>query len=774
MGCSPLTEKRRERYTIYMNIQKHLSKLGLAAVSLSLLSVPGAKAAGISFDGQDRGAGLAAAMQELRDKSRSDDGSKAPVASTTTQSNELTNFWADLKDGAFDSICKNAEIKLNKDAKIADIVGIDGGLKRRLKPLPSKKLALLDEINLKLSASFGTEVLTVPNFGALNVSVGASLEGKSVVVRPLESNKYCKELDTLIKLYEVKTVLPVTPKRINNMEVGEIWKMPVVVHYGISGGIGANIAEVLNISIGAGYGKDKKPVISLYKMDDNNLRLRIRIDHITVRSVGANANTIEIPTGDIGLISGENMLSKLINKEAAKEINKMIAFKLAYSHVRTNGQKLLLEFIVDPKNPEQVEKLSDLLRGNLDNIMKLIKMGLKFDNFSEEASGKEGEGEINELATATGNAIDAESSFAGSDHHEGHSDNFNINIPVIHNHQNSWASSYHRYQSLNNEGGTIHVQQRTRVSNGESINIPFVGTMVKYNSQKNIYVVNRETTDGKVTRPVMLYQKYEGFQRQSDGTARHMIDNANDVLKYAGMRGNGVDTGSTLPSASIFPPLPPSEQPYDPNNPQMDPSKTYRSAVMSFKLVFSEAAVQDIIFAPADLIMKSFMNVMRETQAEVVDKIIDLFKINDKGEVKYDYKAVAKRLNVNPSDYNNSDQTNPLEIVRTLAYKATDFIEKLFSVKNEATWKGQSERLSKVATNGDMKYEDFLKVVIQMTDTKNISSQLYIHTDKRVEGEEDVTQTYDMFNNRDNNFDNTIAEVNQMRERFADPSDLTD
>lgn len=755
-----------------MTILKRFSKLGLAAVSLSLLSVPGAKAADFSFDGQDRGAGLAAAMQDLKDRSGSEAATKAPVPSTTTQSNELMNFWGDLKEGALDSICKNAEIKLNKDFTLANIVGLDGGLKRRLKPLPSKQLALLDEINLKLSASYGTEVLNVPNVGALSVSVGASLEGKSVVVRPLESNKYCKELDTLIKLYEVKTVLPASARRINNMEKGEIWKMPVVVHYGISSGIGANISEILNISIGAGYSKDKKPVISLYKIDENNLRLRLRIDHITVKSVGVSANTIEIPTGDIGLISGENLLSKLVNKEIAKEINKMIAFKLAYSHTRTAGQKLLLEFYIDANNPEQVEKLSELLRGNFDNIRKLIKMGLKFDNFSEDASGQAGMGEINELATATGQAIDAQSSFAGSDHYTGQSNNFNINIPVLHNHTNSWASSYHRYQSLGNDGGTVHVQQRTRVSNGDTLNIPFFGTVTKYNSQKNIYVVNKETTGGKVTRPVMLYQKYEGFQRQGDGTAREMIDKANDVLKYAGRMGSGTDGGNTLPSAGVFPPLP-DDPNADPNSP--DPSKTYRSAVMSFKLVFSEKAVQDIIFAPAQLIMQSFMNMMRETESEIIDKVMDLFTINDKGEVKYDYKAMTKRLNVHPADYNANDgRTNPLDIVRTLAYKATNFIEKLVSVRNESNWKAQAERLAKVATNGEMKYDDFLKVTIQMVDVKDISSQLYIHTDKRVKGEEDVTQTYSMFNNRENGFDDVIADVNQMRERFADPSDLTD
>ncbi|MBI4802978.1 MAG: hypothetical protein HY796_10690 [Elusimicrobia bacterium] len=759
-----------------MTILKQLSKLSLAAVSLSLFSASGAKAAELSFDGMDRGAGLAAAMQELKDRAATGDDSRAPVPSTTTQSNELTNFFDHLKDGALDSLCKKAEIKLNKDFKLVEVIGIDGGLKRRLKAFPDKRLALLDEINLKLSVSFGTEVLQVPNVGSLNIGISGGVEGKSVVVRPLDSTRYCKELDTLIKLYEVKTVLPVTAKRINKMEKGEIWKLPVTVHYSISAGIGTMISEVVNVSIGAGYTRAKKPSVSLYKMDENNLRLRLRLDYVKVKSVGVSANTVEVPVGDIGLISGENLIATTVNRELAKEINKMIAFKLAYSHAMTSGQKLLLEFYLDPNNAEQVDRLAEFLQGDFNTIRKFIAMGLKFNTFSEEASGQAGVGEIEELADQAGSELNATSTFAGSDHYNGNSNNFNINIPVIHNHQNSWASSYHRYQSLNNDGATIHVRQRTRVSNGDTINIPLIGTVVKYNSQQHIYAVNKEAAGGEVSRPVLLYQKYEGFLRQGDSTARGMIDDANNVLKYAGRQGNGVDMSNTLPSAAIFPPLPPQEYTNQNNDyMQSDPVKTYKAAVMSFKLVFAQTAVQDIIFAPAQLIMKSFMNVMRETEAAIIDKVMDLFTINEKGKVDYDYKAVIKRLDVSPfPDNNNNGQPTPLDIVRNLAYAATKFIERIVSVRDESDLKAQSERLAKVASSGEMKYEDFLKVVIQMVDVKDISSEIYIHTDKRVKDEEDVTQTYSMFNNRDNGFDSTIADVTQMRERFNDPGDLTD
>ena len=745
-----------------MTILKNLSKISAAAAVLSLLSNPGAKAANdTSF-----GSGLSVAA--INSQVKADD--RVPVPSTYTPTTELTNFWGNLTENTKDKLCKAANIKINQGANIIPEIGIEGGLRREFKSYPDQRLALVDEISLKLNVTLGTELLSVPNVGSLSVSIGGGLEGKSMVVRPLENNSYCKNLGMLVKLYDVKTVLPMSAKRIGEMETGEVWKLPVVVRYSFGAGVGANFNGIVNVSIGASETKERKPTISLYKVDENSMRVRFRVDHVTVKSVGAAVGTVDIPAGDLGVMSGENLIATTVNRTLASQINKFIAFKPGYNYYRVNGQKLLLEFYVNPNNPEQIEKLAEFLKGNIGTIEQFIKLGLRFDQFSETSDTQSGVGEIEELAAQAGAGIGATNTFAGTDHYNSSGHNFNITVPIIHSHQTNWTAAYHRYQSLGSSA-TVHVQQRTRESNGDSLNLPFAGTMSKHNSKRDVYVVNQEGKDGAVTRPVMLYQKYEGFVRKDDPRARQMLDETNAVLKYAGMRGDGVNMSNTLPSASIFPPLPPVEHNYDDQN-QSDPTKTYRSAVIAFKMVFAEQAVQDIVFAPAQLIMKSFMNVMRETEGAIIDKVMDLFTINKKGEVDYDYKAAQKRLGVTAFDDNNG--TNPLDIVRTLAHAATEFIEKLSSVKQQAGWKGQSEQLAKVAATGDMRYEDFLKVVIQMTDTKNISSEIYIHTDKRVKGEADVNQNYTMFNTRENGFDNTIASVQQMRERFADPAELTD
>lgn len=181
---------------------KNISGIGAAAAVISLFSHAGAKAAEITFDGGARSNIPIAAL-----KAQANADFKTPVPSTYTPSTELTNFWGNLTENTKDKICKAANIKINQGANIIPQIGIEGGLRREFKSYPDQCLALVDEISLKLNTSLGTEVLNVPNVGGVSVSIGGALEGKSMVVRPLEDNRYCKNLLLLSKLWDVKTAV---------------------------------------------------------------------------------------------------------------------------------------------------------------------------------------------------------------------------------------------------------------------------------------------------------------------------------------------------------------------------------------------------------------------------------------------------------------------------------------------------------------------------------------------------------------------------------------
>lgn len=752
--------------------------LSVSAVIFSLAMGAPAAAAADFYGGSGS---LSDMVGELREQAK---GQRAPAVSTATEVNsQLANFWANLKDNTMDGVCKSAELKLNQDGKLAgDALVVGGKFRRYMRRFPSNKVALIDEVGVNIGGTIGRSLVNIPEVGGLNVSVSGRMEGASIVVRPLQSDKYCRELATLTKLYEVKTAVPSTTRRIGGMEVGEIWKMPFALHFGFSLGAGTAIQNIVNVAVSAGDTRAARPAVSLYRMDQDTLRLRLRLDRVEVRSVGASVNTVQIPMSDLGLISGANMLAsaanKAVNNAVFDQINKAIAFQLSFGRSSTFGKKLLVEFLLNPNDPDQMEKLSRFLNGDFGILKRFIEMGLHFNNFSEDDQASGGLEEISGAAGQTGGALGADASFAGSDIYHGSSNNLHLTVPVLHSHDTSWSSSYNRYQSLDRDGATVHVQQKTRVSNGNSLNLPFAGTVTKYNSQKNVYVINKEGTDGKVTRPAFLYQQYEGFVKEGDATARGMIEKANGVLKYVGANGDGTSVGNTLPAASVFPPLPEQEQPAgEETQPAGRPSKTYNNAVMCFKLMINDRGVQDIIFAPAEAIMKAYMNMMRERQAEIIDSVMDLFTTDKQGKVRFDSSAAAERLGVNSLEAHPEGWVDPLAIVRTLAYAATQVIKDIMSVRSVSGWKARSEQLSKVAAGGSksgLGYEDFLKVVMQLVRPGDVSASVFLHTDKRVQGEADVTQTYSFFNSRDNNFDATMSEVTQLQNRFNDPAELTD
>lgn len=697
-------------------------------------------------------------------------------ASTVSNVNsDLIHFWDDLKSDVFDSICKNAEIKLNQDAKLVDTFGIEGKFKRYLRQFPNKKIALIDEVGVKLDATLGKEVLQTPDLGPVNVAIGASIEGKSIVVKPLESDKYCKELDMLIDLREVKTILPINARRISAMKEGEIWKMPITTRFSFSTGASAQVASYVNVFIGAQTTKERKPSVTLFRMDKNTIRLRIRIDRLLVKSVSAGvSSTFEIPASDIGLFQAENILTREINKQLAREINKYLAAKIVYGHSRNSGRKILIEFLINPNDQKQLDALVEFLRGDLGVIKRFIELGLKFNEFNEEANAFEGNEAMSQVIDQAQNALGVDASFAGANHYHGHSDNLNIVVPVIHNHENSWTSSYNRYQTINKKDGVMHVTQTGRVSNGSSINIPFVGTLIKYNSEKNVYVINKEDENNKVSDPALLFQHNVGFVRQGEGVARDIIHRINNVLKYAGVNGEGVSDDLLLPVDDIFPESPLPEN-YDPIN-DAKPSKTYKASVVSFKLMFSKEGIRQVITAPLENILKAYLNVMKESESSLLSKVAHLFKINSKNIVEYDYRKASEILGAD-TFYQGSDGVNPLDIMRDMAYTATCFIKDIISVRDEGNFKKQSEKLSAIAAGrgkSKMGFEDFFKVAIQLVSKNNISAEVYIHTDKRIKDEKDVTETYSYANNKDNSYNVTMEEINAMRERFSDPSILSD
>ncbi|MEA3307775.1 MAG: hypothetical protein U9Q34_08330, partial [Elusimicrobiota bacterium] len=391
-------------------------------------------------------------------------------------SNEFIQFWDDLKEDVWEDICKELEPELGGDVDLGDIANLDGEWERELKQYPDKTIAMVDKVGVKLTGNLTEEIFNIAD-SPFNIGFNMKMAGTSIVVRRLNGVKYCDEVWSVLDIRNIKTIVPLKAKRIAKMKPGEIWKLPITFRIGLSGGIGYNFNGI-NVGLSMGGAKARKPSISLYRMDEKTIRLRVRLDRATFKSVGVSASALTISAGDIGLFEAENVLTELIHdelaREIAKEFNRYLSFKLGLSHNRAKGKKILMEFLLDAQNPEQLERLEDFLHGDLGVLKKLLKMGAQFNEIDVENDLQAGADALNEVENIGEESLGAESSFVGSDHFNSAGNSFNIQVPLFYSRESASNARYDRYQTM--EGDEIlHSHQVSQNISHASINIPWVG-----------------------------------------------------------------------------------------------------------------------------------------------------------------------------------------------------------------------------------------------------------------------------------------------------------
>ncbi|OGR79167.1 MAG: hypothetical protein A2X32_11660 [Elusimicrobia bacterium GWC2_64_44] len=728
------------------------------------------------FDGSGQGS-MADLVNGLRSAPATQD-QKDPSAQPVqpnTGNNELLHFWEDLKSDVFDDICRDVEIPIEAGFDIADIVGVEGKFKRSMKQYPDNKIAVIDEVGVKLDAGHTfTDIFNI-NGNTFNIGFSGGLEGKSVVVRKTNEDKYCKNLLKILDLRKVKTILPINEKRINEMGVNEIWKFPARLHMGVSGGLGYPVQPWLTVGFSLGTSKELKPSVTLFKMNEDQIRMRIRLDRITVKSAGASVGT-SFDAGMIGLPEAEGFLMKELDKAIVKEFNKYIALKFGLSASRAKGQKILLEFIIDAKNPAQVAKLVDFLKGDLSIIKRLIEMGVRFNDFSSLDDTAAGQEALNSVSQVAADGLGLNSTFAGSNHFNSNSHASNIVLPIVLHREANAGQRYDRYQ-VSGSDQVLHVHNASKNTSVSNINIPIVGKIFKHNTNQNFYVVNYEDGRGDVSDAAVVYQRYEGYIKHDESDARDMVVNMNEILKYAGTQGNGTNSQFIIDVNTLFPRLD------DANSTEVDEwgdpvhnTKSYKSALMSFSLVFTQEAVRDIIAAPAVGIMKAVLNVMEGLDKEIISKVQHLFKIGADNKVDYDWKAARKLLAEYQRDGDNS--FDPISVVNSFCTNVAQIVSDLASVRTAGGQKDKSKRLSEVlAGKGKSRlgYEGLMQVLIQLVDVKDIYAKLDIQTDKRIKNEENLANSYNVYNEGlQAGYNSQLGQANSLRDRFSDPSVLSD
>ena len=709
------------------------------------------------------------------------------IPSETLGGGEL-NFWEAMQDGVWQKdFCENIYLPIEYGYEAENLGSVSGSVRRGFKRFPDRTLALVDEMGLKLEltktrqlADLTENFLALPESAGISVTGGVRLEGSSIVIRPLGGKKACKDIPQLVNVLKYKTVMPLKAERFAAMKNGEVWKIPLTLWAGFNSTLSA---EYTNFSVSVSFGVENQrlPTISLNRLSDHELRLRLRIDQARIVSYGAELSAEVAPvvttldnmtgvlTSKLGNIAGNGVAGMV-----ATRFEDFTCASLGISHSDTKGKMVLLEFVLDPQDKAQMETLEKLLlEGGLSTVGELAKVATGW-NFLPGHNGITDIKELEKMQAKWSGKLGMKPSYSGANGYHESTTEFTFHVPVLTDYSHSSGHNYQRAQSPGG-GEVIHVHENFRESQHGLIQLPIAGTFFKHNRERTIAVLNSEA-DGKVSSPVMIYEHFEGAIRHSDRSAREMLDKANSIMRYVGTQGEGENSTTAIPVDALQP-LKPVTYTIDRKTGEKIPSSpdTYRSAFMAFALVFNEKAVQDIVAAPASMVIKSFVNSLEGGARDLMKKVLSVSTVGEDGSVHFTLRDL-KKAGVDTSRDPHGAVQNVIDQVYCLCRTAQMIVKDLSVVRGAADWKTQSEKLSKIIAGGGrsgLGYAEILKVLVQVVNPSDVAADMIYQTEKNLKGQDDVSLTYS-YNHEDNPAFENADHYKEIMDHFDEPGQLSD
>ncbi len=699
-----------------------------------------------------------------------------PAGATTPEGGfsapERVKFGEKMREHVLDQLCRSINLSFDYHAP-GDFSGTGGRMRRWLAPMPDGRLTIVDEelISVGYGHTFSKTFTEAGNV-ALGVGFGVRVEGGSMVIRPLEGKATCKEIDRLIDLRDIKTVLPFKAARVAAMRTGELWRLPFSLTMSHTESASVPAVENVGVSLSFGGAQTGAATLTVFRLSESQLRFRFRIDRVKVRSrgggvvatlpavqafaAGANIGSQLLNSADVAAkleghkyaTMGAKALADALDSEIIGQINRYAIASLGVSNSRTQGKRVVLEYVVDPRDPVQAEAVAKALHGDFESLAKMAwRLGTQqtTDGSTEAAYLRMKEEHDAKLGAAAYAAIDSyrQRSRSGS-----------LNLPFLMLQNWGKSKSDNTMTRYTGEGGEYHFERADKSRSSEYLTLPYLGPLVKDNVQRDVQVVTQAKAGEAYGDPIVVYLQQHGFLHESERQVRKKAQQFSDIMALAGTRGGGPDPRLALPLSKYFP-EPPS------------PTLPNRKGAMAFTLVFSQAGVKQLANATAEDILKSYAAVCDSQPA--MQWLLANAKLAG-GKLLYDWNA-AKLFFPDTADGRESDEASSLA---SLAKEAAGLIADLAAVRdapdNESRSKALAEAFGGAGKSG-LKYDDALRVFVQLVDPMNLTGD-FVATVDRPRKQADVAIHLVLKKNRPEN--ELLRAAGEAKSRFAEPSILTD
>ncbi len=666
----------------------------------------------------------------------------SPVGPTTPEGGfsapERVSFGEKMRERVLDQLCRNVKLRYEYNLP-GDFGGTGTGFKRWLAPRPDGRLTVVDAETLRVGyAHTFSEPIGEAAGAAIGLRLGGSLEGSSMVIRPLEGKATCEEIDRLVDLRDIKTVLPFKGERIAAMKVGELWRLPFRLTVGHAETLSDALAGNLNISLSFNGAETGAAALTIYRLSESSLRFRFRVDRVEVRTkAGQIVETI--PAAQFASL-GTDILSKFVDREIARRLKSYTAASLGLAYSNSQGTRVLLEYVVDPRDPAQAEAVASALHGD---FQSLVKMGWHMS--AQQATDESVEAAYLRMKFEHDAQLGA-ASYAAINAYAQKAESITLNLPFLT--AQNWASlqgddTTTRYSG---EGGRYHFARADKSRASEYLIVPFVGPLLKDNVQRNVQVVTQAKTGEAYGDPIVVYIQQHGFLRTTETSIRETAVEFSEIMALAGTHGDGPNPRLALPLARHLPepPKPRFDRSNDPYaSPGADQEPADRDGSIAFTLVFNQEAVKQLMAATTEDIVRSYAAVAGSPS--LANRFLCLIGCRDE-----------------------EDE------LRALAREASGVVADLLAVRDAPDNEARSEALVKAfggLGQSGLSYDRALRVFVQLVDPMSLTAD-FVATVDRPQGKEDLALHYVLKKNRPDN--ELLRTAGEAKSRFAEPSILTD
>ena len=601
-----------------------------------------------------------------------------------------------------------------------DILEVGGRYSLDVIRKEDRSLVLYEEFAPQSRVNYNKTWEITDDIGA-SIQVGSDFTARSVVVRPLQTYNNCAALKKEFDPTYIKTVLPMTAARIMAMEPKELWKMEVAYNIHLQSTLSATYHDVTISLYAASNPTDNDGNVTLYRMSDDQLRFRIRLDSALVKADGLTVTASPLEPSD--LFNGSSILRRILGSK----ITKYVQSQLAYFVNTRKGEKVLIEFILDPKNKEQMESLARVIRGELFSLEALVKSVKPANGLAESA--EKTRDAIQAHAQLDTSKLGVSASYAAADDYVNKLHNLTAKIPFFFDNTVTWGKeNQDRYVLLNKTGDEVNIMPGTFTRETKIGKILFMGALHVYNTSKNAIVFTAKDNKGTSPNPGVLYLQQQGFKRGVPSAAQDMVLQANKIMRYIGVKGNGTNPRTQLPISPDA--LQPGKVPSPKLNGEAPRAGTFKSGVVALAVFINSKGVQDFLGASHEDVIKAYINAQDAAVQAVMLPLLAKAdtKIEKDGTISYKESSISGQL-----AKSGKDAPGAVEAIRSVARAATYLIKDLERVRNIEKPEARADALRRLidgAGNSGLSYQDLFKVLVQLTDPMNVSAEYQIVIDK--------------------------------------------